>query len=102
MNLLDIYNKMYWAWKGKQTPLKDLHENQLQHIKSFVKKYKSNHYGYTSEAWIKAIDCILTNRQKNDVIDLHNIVSARREKKLTKAMDTVVLDKLHNYKQFIG
>jgi len=91
MNKLSIYNKMNWTWKGKQTPLKDLHENQLNHIKTFVKQYKGNHYGYSSNGWIDAIDCIISNRRSDNLQELHNIVSARRLKDVDKYIDKLFI-----------
>lgn len=87
MNLLEIYNKMNWTWKGKQVPLKNLHDNQLDHIKSFVTKYKSNHYGYSSEGWIKAIDYLKKQREFESVKEAHKIIIDRRQAKVNRAVN---------------
>jgi hypothetical protein len=87
MNLLQTYSNMMWTWKGKQIKLEDLAFNQLNHIKTFVRKYKSNHYGYSSEGWTKAIDYIIEQRNYNNVQELNKIIGLRRKQKINRVVN---------------
>lgn len=102
MNLLGIYNKMNWTWKGKQIPLEKLHDNQLNHIKNFVKKYKGNHYGYSSEGWLKAIDYIEKQRSKESIKELSESIYSNKREKVLNAVDNFLNNTFDSYKLYVG
>lgn len=84
---LDQFGNYEWCWNGKKIKLKDLHDDQLDHLKIVLKKFKGECSGRSVKEWITAVETVSYSRSFAKNRELTKILQIKRQQKVSKAVD---------------